>query len=83
MRRKYKRKPLRQNREGAILPFGADNLKLDMVQFQIISLCCGRKNTKAAIYPFAELTVTSNFVLFTNIKKAGERHPAEREREAF
>ncbi len=47
--KKNKRKHLRQVREDANLPFGADNLKLDMVQFQIISLCCGRKNTKAAM----------------------------------
>ena len=37
MRRKGKRKHLRQDREGANLPFGADNLKLDMVQFRIAS----------------------------------------------
>jgi len=42
VRRKYKRKHLRYDSESANLPFGADNLKLDMVQFQIISLCCGR-----------------------------------------
>ncbi len=42
VRRKYKRKHLRHDSESANLPFGADNLKLDMVQFQIISLCCGR-----------------------------------------
>ena len=47
--KKNKRRHLRQVREDANLPFGADNLKLDMVQFQIISLCCGRKNTKAAM----------------------------------
>lgn len=47
--KKNKRKHLRQVREDANLPFGADNLKLDMVQFQIISLCCDRKNTKAAM----------------------------------
>ena len=40
--KKNKRKHLRQVREDANLPFGADNLKLDMVQFQIISLCYGR-----------------------------------------
>ena len=43
MRRKYKRKYLRCDRESANLPFGADNLKLDMAQFQIISICCGRE----------------------------------------
>ena len=42
VRRKYKRKHLRHDSESANLPFGADNLKLDMVQFQIISLCYGR-----------------------------------------
>ena len=47
--KKSKRKHLRCDCESANLPFGADNLKLDMVQFQIISLCCGRKNTKAAM----------------------------------
>ena len=50
--KKNKRKHLRQIREDANLPFGADNLKLDMVQFQIISLCCGRKNTKTAMEVF-------------------------------
>ena len=47
--KKNKRKHLRCDCESANLPFDADNLKLDMVQFQIISLCCGRKNTKAAM----------------------------------
>ena len=47
--KKNKRKHLRHDRGSANLPFSADNLKLDMVQFQIISLCCGRKNTKTAL----------------------------------
>jgi len=47
--KKNKRKHLRQNREDANLPFDAGNLKLDEQQFQIISFCCGRKNTKAAM----------------------------------
>ena len=46
VRRKNKRKHLRQDREGANLPFDADNLKLDMVQFQIISFCLGREIRK-------------------------------------
>ena len=53
--KKNKRRHLRQVREDANLPFGADNLKLDMVQFQIISLCCGRKNTKTAMRFFIAL----------------------------
>ena len=44
--KKNKRKHLRQDREGANLPFGADNLKLDMVQFQIVSFCLGREIRK-------------------------------------
>lgn len=40
--KKIQRKHLRHDSESANLPFGADNLKLDMVQFQIISLCYGR-----------------------------------------
>ena len=32
--------------ESANLPFGADNLKLDERQFQIISICCCRENTE-------------------------------------
>ena len=36
--KKNKRKHLRHDRGSANLPFSADNLKLDMVQFQIISL---------------------------------------------
>ena len=44
--KKNKRRHLRQVREDANLPFGADNLKLDMVQFQITSLCYGRENTQ-------------------------------------
>ena len=47
VRRKNKRKHLRQDREGANLPFGADDLKLDMVQFLIISFCCGRENEES------------------------------------
>ena len=39
--KKNKRKHLRQDREGANLPFGTDNLKLAIVQFQIISIRCG------------------------------------------
>ncbi|HCB65148.1 MAG TPA: hypothetical protein DEP43_04195, partial [Ruminococcaceae bacterium] len=46
VRRKYKRKHLRQDREGANLPFGADNLKLAIVQFLIISFCRGREIQK-------------------------------------
>ena len=42
--KKNKRKHLRSDREGANLPFGADDLKLDMVQFQIISFCCGKSS---------------------------------------
>ena len=53
--KKNKRRHLRQVREDANLPFGADNLKLDMVQFQIISLCCGRKNMKTAMRFFIAL----------------------------
>ena len=40
--KKIQKEALHRDRESANLPFGADNLKLDMVQFQIISICCGR-----------------------------------------
>jgi hypothetical protein len=43
VRRKCKRKHLRQDRESANLPFDADNLKLAVMQFQIIIICCGRE----------------------------------------
>ncbi len=44
--KKNKRKHLRQDREGANLPFGADNLKLAIVQFLIISFYRGREIQK-------------------------------------
>ena len=56
MRRKYKRKHLRQNREGANLPFDADDLKLYEREFQIVSICCGRENTKTALEVFKMIT---------------------------
>lgn len=54
--KKNKRKHLRQVREDANLPFDAGNLKLDEQQFQIISFCCGRKNTKTALDDFDMIT---------------------------
>ena len=54
--KKNKRKHLRCDCESTNLPFGADNLKLNMVQFQIISLCCGRKNTKTVLEDFDMIT---------------------------
>ena len=54
--KKNKRKHLRCDCESANLPFDADNLKLDMVQFLIISFCCGRKNTKTALEDFDMIT---------------------------
>lgn len=54
--KKSKRKHLCQNREDANLPFDAGNLKLDEQQFQIISFCCGRKNTKTALDDFDMIT---------------------------
>jgi len=41
--KKIQKEALHRDRESTNLPFGADNLKLNMVQFQIISICCGRK----------------------------------------
>ena len=54
--KKNKRKHLRQNREGAILPFDADDLKLYEREFQIVSFCCGRENTKTALEDFDMVT---------------------------
>ena len=50
--KKNKRKHLRQNREGANLPFDADDLKLYERKFQIVSICCGREKYENSLGGF-------------------------------
>ena len=45
--KKIQKEALHRDRESANLPFGADNLKLDMEKLPIISICCGRENEES------------------------------------